>query len=107
MPRIAPVTLGPDLSFAAASIFVTSSVPKSFQGSAGSVLVTIQNIAATIMTAVGDAIGQKASSAAGYDFDLEGVRAIWWFSLGISLLGALICTVFVRIPRSEEKDHVL
>lgn len=107
MPGIALVTLGPDLSFAAASIFITSSNPKSFQGSAGSVLVMIQNIAAAIMTAVGDSIGQRPSSAAGYDFDLEGVRAIWWLSLGISLLGALICAVFVRIPRSEEKDHVL
>jgi MFS family permease len=107
MPGTALVTLGPDLSFAAASIFITSSNPKSFQESAGSALVMIQNIAAAIMTAVGDSIGQRHGSAAGYDFDLEGVRAMWWFSLGISLLGALICAVFVRIPRSEEKDHVL
>jgi hypothetical protein len=59
------------------------------------------------MTAVGDSTGQKASSAATDDLEMEGLRAIWWFSLGISLLGALISAVFVRIPRSEEKDHAL
>ncbi|KAL9089041.1 MAG: hypothetical protein Q9159_002759 [Coniocarpon cinnabarinum] len=35
MPGIFLNTFGPDLSFAAASIFITSSVPKSYQGSAG------------------------------------------------------------------------
>jgi hypothetical protein len=39
-------------------------LPKWFQGSAESVLVTIHNIAAAIMTAIGNSIGQKASSAA-------------------------------------------
>jgi hypothetical protein len=52
------------------------------------------------MTAVGDSIGQKASSAATYDLEMEEL-------LGVSLLGALICAVLVRIPRSEEKDHAL
>lgn len=106
MPGIALVTLGPDLSFAAASIFITSSVPKSFQGSAGSLLMTIQNIAAAIMTAVSDSIGKEASSSTGYELDLNALRAIWWFSLGASLLGVIICVTLLRIPRSEEKDHV-
>ena len=35
MPGIALCTFGPDSSFAAASIFITSSVPRSYQGSAG------------------------------------------------------------------------
>lgn len=106
MPGIALVALGPDLTFAAASIFITSSVPKSFQGSAGSVLVTIQNIAAAIMTAIGDTIGQEVSHEESYDLELSGLRAIWWFSLGASLLGAMVCAVFLRIPRGEEKEHV-
>ncbi|PGG95661.1 hypothetical protein AJ79_09931 [Helicocarpus griseus UAMH5409] len=107
MPGITLVTLGPDLTFAAASIFITSSVPRSFQGSAGSVLITVQNIAAAIMTAVSDTIGERVSAGESYNLDLTGLRAIWWFSLGTSALGAVICAVFVRIPRSEEKEHVV
>ncbi|KAH7322670.1 major facilitator superfamily domain-containing protein [Stachybotrys elegans] len=39
LPGVTLATFGPDLSFAAASIFVTSSVPRSYQGSAGSLLI--------------------------------------------------------------------
>ncbi|CAG8938048.1 unnamed protein product [Penicillium salamii] len=107
MPGITLVTLGPDLTFAASSIFITSSVPRSFQGSAGSVLVTIQNIAGAIVTAIGDSIGERVSSEENYSLDLEALRAVWWFSLGISVLGAASCATFVRIPRSEEKTHII
>ncbi|OJJ01915.1 hypothetical protein ASPVEDRAFT_83437 [Aspergillus versicolor CBS 583.65] len=108
MLGIALGTFGPDMTFAAASIFITSSVPRSFQGSAGSLLVTIQNLSAAIVTAIGDTIGKEITRVGGdgYKLDLGALRAIWWFSLAISLAAALVCAVFVRIPRSEEKDHV-
>ncbi|KAL3447282.1 MFS general substrate transporter [Aspergillus insuetus] len=106
MPGIALVTFGPDLTFAAASIFITSNVPRSFQGSAGSLLVTIQNLSAAIVTAIGDTIGKEVSKGEEYSLDLEALRAIWWFSLAISLAAAVICAAFVRIPKSEEKDHL-
>lgn len=112
MPGIALVTLGPDLSFAAASIFVTSQVPRSYQGSAGSLLVTLQNISAAVLTSVSDAIGaavtQKGSSAGDVvtGVDLAGLRAIWWFNFAAAICGAIICAIFVRIPKSEEKEHM-
>ncbi|KAL4756040.1 putative transporter [Aspergillus foveolatus] len=108
MPGIALVTFGPDLTFAAASIFITSNVPRSFQGSAGSLLVTIQNLSAAIVTAIGDTIGKEVTKAGGdgYSLDLDALRAIWWFSFAMSLTAAIVCAGFVRIPRSEEKDHV-
>ncbi|OGM40895.1 hypothetical protein ABOM_010006 [Aspergillus bombycis] len=101
-----PRSFGPDMSFAAASIFVTSNVPKSFQGSAGSLLVTMQNLSSAIFTAIGDTIGESVAKGEGYNLDLEALRAIWWFSLATSLLSALICGVFVRIPKAEEKEHL-
>lgn len=108
MPGIALVTFGPDLTFAAASIFITSNVPRSFQGSAGSLLVTIQNLSTAIVMAIGDTIGKEVTEAGsdGYSLDLDALRAIWWFSLAISLPSAVVCAGFVRIPRSEEKDHM-
>lgn len=106
MPGITLVTFGPDLTFAAASIFITSNVPRSFQGSAGSLLVTIQNLSAAIITAIGDTIGKQVSKGDGYSLDLDALRAIWWFSLAISLAAAANCAIFVRIPKSEEKEHI-
>ncbi|KEY69207.1 hypothetical protein S7711_01663 [Stachybotrys chartarum IBT 7711] len=107
MPGVALATFGPDLSFAAAAIFITSSVPRSYQGSAGSLLVTVQNLTSAIMTSVSDSVGIRVERTETGEIGLEGIRAIWWFGLASALTGAIICATMVRIPKSEEKEHVL
>ena len=106
MPGVALATFGPDLSFAAASIFITSNVPRSSQGSAGSLLMTVQNLSGAIMTSVADAIGAQVDLNAKGEIGLNGLRAIWWFGFGAAMLGAAITIVGVRIPKEEEKEHV-
>lgn len=106
LPGVALATLGPDLSFAAATIFVTSSVPRSYQGSAGSLLVTVQNLTLAIAASVFGSVGIKIGMLPDGEVGLEGMRAIWWFGLGSALLGALITITMVRIPKAEEKEHV-
>lgn len=105
-PGVALVTFGPDLAFAAASIFITSNVARSYQGSAGSLLVTNQNLSSAIMTSVADAIGTRVSRGTDGEIGLEGLRAIWWFALAAQLTAALITFIWVRIPKEEEKEHV-
>ncbi|KAI1770778.1 putative efflux pump antibiotic resistance protein [Hypoxylon cercidicola] len=106
MPGVALATFGPDMSFAAAAIFITSSVPRSYQGSAGALLVTVQNLTSAIMTSISDTIGLKVDQLPSGEVGLEGLRAIWWFGLGSALAGALITATMVRIPKAEEKEHV-
>lgn len=106
MPGVALATFGPDMSFAAAAIFITSSVPRSYQGSAGSLLVTVQNLTLAIMTSVSDSIGVKVDALPSGEIGLDGIRAIWWFGLAAAIVGALITATMVRIPRAEEKEHV-
>lgn len=106
MPGIALTTFGPDLSFAAASIFITSNVARSYQGSAGSLLVTIQNLSSAIMTSVADAVGTRVDLGADGEIGLRGLKAAWWLGLAAALTGAVITAVAVRIPKEEEKEHV-
>ncbi|CAK4034509.1 related to transporter (major facilitator superfamily) [Lecanosticta acicola] len=106
MPGIGLATFGPDLSFAAASIYITSSVARSHQGSAGSLLVTIQNLSSAIMTSVADSIAAKVDGNAQGEVGLEGLRAAWWLALGAAVVGGVVTAVWVRIPKEEEKDHV-
>ena len=106
MPGVALSTFGPDLSFAAATIFITSSVPRSYQGSAGSLLLTVQNLTSAIMTSVAGSIGLKVGQSPSGEVDLDGIRAIWWFGLASAMIGALITITVVRIPKAEEKEHV-
>ncbi|CAI7676486.1 unnamed protein product [Penicillium pancosmium] len=105
-PGIALVTFGPDLSFAAASIYITSNVPRSYQGSAGSLLVTMQNLSSAVMTAVADAVGTGVDRGPSGDIGLEGLRAIWWFALACEVVAGCITLFWVRIPKEEEKEHV-
>ena len=106
MPGVALTTFGPDLSFAAATIFITSSVPRSYQGSAGSLLITVQNLTSAMMTSVSDSIGQKVDRLPSGEIGLDGLRAIWWFGLTSALTGALITVTMVRMPKAEEKEHI-
>ncbi|KAK5699186.1 hypothetical protein LTR17_023467 [Elasticomyces elasticus] len=106
MPGLALATFGPDMSFAAAAIFVTSSVPRSYQGSAGSLLVTVQNLTIAIMTSVSDSIGVKVDALPSGEVGLNGIKAIWWFGLASASAGALITGTMVRIPKAEEKEHM-
>ncbi|KXS98720.1 hypothetical protein AC578_10479 [Pseudocercospora eumusae] len=108
MPGIGLATFGPDLSFAAASIYITSSVPRSYQGSAGALLllVTIQNLSSAIMTSVADSIAAKVDSNEEGEVGLKGLQAAWWLALAAAAVGGVITAVWVRIPKEEEKEHV-
>ncbi|KAI5857381.1 MFS general substrate transporter [Durotheca rogersii] len=106
LPGVALATFGPDMSFAAAAIFITSSVPRSYQGSAGALLVTVQNLSSAIITSVSDSIGVRVEQLPTGEVGLQGLKAIWWFGLGCTLTGALITATMVRIPKAEEKEHV-
>lgn len=74
--KIAPLNTSPlqDLSFAAASIFVTSSVARSYQGSAGSLVVTVQNLSAAIIISISETIGDKVED----EDPFKRLHAIWW-----------------------------
>lgn len=97
MPGIFLVTFGPDMSFAACSVFVTSSVPRSYQGSAGSVLVTIQNLSAAMIASLADTVGVEVDAGPGGEVGLEGLRAVWWFSFGLAIAAALVTSIGVRM----------
>ncbi|KAJ5232101.1 hypothetical protein N7468_005057 [Penicillium chermesinum] len=105
-PRDRLVTFGPDLSFAAASIYITSNVRRSYQGSAGSLLVTMQNLSCAVFTSIGDAIGTQVEKDIDGNIGLTGLRAIWWFALAAEIVAAAITLTWVRIPKEEEKEHV-
>ncbi|KAF2621821.1 hypothetical protein BU25DRAFT_463421 [Macroventuria anomochaeta] len=106
MPGVTLATFGPDMGFAAAAIFITSSVPRSYQGSAGSLLVTVQSLSTAVMTSLSDSIGTKVEALPTREIGLDGIRAIWWFGLASTLVGALITGIIVRIPKAEEKEYV-
>ncbi|PWN40008.1 MFS general substrate transporter [Ceraceosorus guamensis] len=121
MPGVALATLCPDLSFAAVAVLFTTSVPKASQGAAGSFLMTAQSLSSAILVSLADTIGSQTTASRpevgmvassnstlpsqDSELDLQAHRNIWWFSLGVALLGAAITATCVRIPKTQERDH--
>lgn len=111
MPGIALASFGPDMTFVATSIFITSNVPRSYQGAAGSILMTTQNLGPTVIVAVAGAIavsvnGEPSTERGAIGLRLDGLRASWWFAVGLSVAAAVLTMATVRIAKAEERDHV-
>lgn len=134
MPAIAIGTLSPDLSFASASIFITSAVSRKYQGVAGSMLLTVQSLAGSMGTAftetVADQIKEKNLTVLsltpairhvgavgtswmgtghhtvhGEGTMLSSLHGAWWFDLGASLAAFFLAIFFLRVPKAVEQDH--
>ena len=109
MPGIALGTFGPDMSFVAASIFITSTVHKSYQGAAASLLLTIKNLGSATFVAVAGAIGvavtgndQTRGEEVGVG--LKGLKAIWWFGLAVSVAAALVIATTVTSIKPKKRN---
>lgn len=102
LPAIIISTFGPDLSFAAASVFLTSNVPRALQASAGSLLLTVMYLGGAIFVGIGGIIETSLRGKG----ELDALRAIFWFNMAVDLLALLVAVVWLRIPKTEEKQHV-
>ncbi|BFZ53394.1 hypothetical protein PYCC9005_000417 [Savitreella phatthalungensis] len=107
-------TLGPDLAFASASVFITSSVKRKYAGTAGSLVNTVFNVSMSIGTGIGGIVEaqvmaaqlSKDPSMSLEQATLISYRATWWFCLALALISFVITVVFVRIPKTDEKKHI-
>jgi hypothetical protein len=64
-------------------------------------LVTVQNLSGAIMISISESIGDRSEEGNA----LKRLHSIWWFDFAAALLAALITLVFVRVPKTEEKEH--
>ncbi|KDN46122.1 MFS general substrate transporter [Tilletiaria anomala UBC 951] len=103
MPGIALSTFAPDLSFAAASIFITSNVSRRYQGVAGSMLITLQNLSSAILTSLSETV---AASVGDPSLTISMLHAAWWFDLAGGVVALLVAIFALRIPKAEEKEHL-
>ena len=122
MLAVSLATLGPDLAFASASIFITSHVKRRHAGTAGSLVNTVFNVSMSVFTGIGGIVESSVAAArkreaiaAGADAmtwspavadTLYAYRACWWFSLATALVSFAVTVIFVRIPKTHEKKHV-
>jgi predicted MFS family arabinose efflux permease len=101
-PLTVLVSIGPDLSFASASLIVSDQVPKKQQGAAGSFVSTVVNYSIGLGLAFGGNI-EVAVNDGGRD-PLRGYRAAWWLGAGFAGLGVLL-TLLSRNNMQRHKQE--
>ncbi|TKY86945.1 hypothetical protein EX895_004233 [Sporisorium graminicola] len=121
MPGVAVSTFAPDLSFAAASIWITSNVSRRHQGAGASLLITLQNLSSAVLTSLSETIGVAveqhgwpvrtapaltAAEKAASSVSLDVLHAIWWFNFAVGITALLLAVFTLRIPKAEEKEHI-
>lgn len=106
LPSMICGTLGIDLTFTIATIFLSSSQPLKFQGIAGAVSSILVNLAMSFSLPVSLIVKEAAAAHArddtidvDHDATVWGFRAAFIYGAASAATGLLICIFFVRISR--------
>lgn len=111
LPSMICGTLGIDLTFVIAAIFLSSSQPLKFQGVAGAVSSTLVNLAMSFSLPISLIVKEAAAdrvAGGSKDPTLWGFRAAFFYGAASAACGMLVVIFFVRISRSVfsgEKKH--
>ncbi|THC99022.1 hypothetical protein EYZ11_001496 [Aspergillus tanneri] len=90
-------TIGIDISFNLANIFITTSMPKARQGLAGALINCTLHLGIALMLGFADIVQTQTK-------DLErsqSYKAVFWFQTGLASTGLLIVLFFVRIHHAK------
>ena len=96
-PAMIGATVGVDITFNVANVFISTSMSTRRQGLAGALMNTLLYLGIAFMLALAD-VTQTMTANKGL---LESYRAVFWFMLGCATLAGIVMVGFVRIPRAE------
>ncbi|KAE8354566.1 major facilitator superfamily domain-containing protein [Aspergillus coremiiformis] len=96
-PAMICATVGIDLSFNIANIFITTNMPKAKQGLAGA----LNNCTIQLGNAICLGFADMIKSETGYLGEFKSYKAVFWLQTGLALVGALLVVFFVRIHQAK------
>jgi MFS family permease len=96
-PSMVCSTIGIDLTFNIANIFITTNVPSAGQGAAGALIWSLSNFGVALLLGFADIIDSKAKD------DVRGQKSVFWYSVicTVVALSIVICFVRVKSARAE------
>ena len=96
-PSMIGATVGIDITFNVANIFISTSLSQKRQGLAGAISNALVYLGIAFMLAIADVTQTETVQDMGL---LKSYRAVFWFMLGCASLALCIMIVFVRIPKA-------
>lgn len=99
LPAMICGTIGIDISFNIANIFITTTMPKSRQGIAGALPYCTMHMGIAVMLGFADIVETQTSHLG----KRESYKAVFWFESGLAIVGLLIAVFFVRVKNAESE----
>ena len=97
LPAMIGATLGIDITFNVANIFITTSLPQSQQGLAGGLINSLLYLGIAFVLGFAD-ITQTQTASSGLK---ESYQYVFWYQFGVQCFALLIMLIFVRIRKAE------
>ncbi|KAL2829416.1 major facilitator superfamily domain-containing protein [Aspergillus cavernicola] len=90
-------TIGIDISFNLANIFITTNMPKAKQGLAGALINCTLHMGIAVMLGFADIVHSETA----YLGMRESYKAVFWYQTGLAIFGLLVVIFFVRIHEAK------
>ncbi|KAL3481076.1 major facilitator superfamily domain-containing protein [Aspergillus californicus] len=90
-------TIGIDISFNLANIFITTNMPKARQGLAGALINCTLHMGIAVMLGFADIVHSETQDLGAR----KSYKAVFWYEAGLAIVGLLIVVFFVRIHEAK------
>ncbi len=102
-PSMICATIGIDITYNVANIFITTSLPKSQQGLAGAVIMILLNLGIAVLLGFADIVYTGVQDRLPLR---EAYHAVFWFEVACASAALLILICFVKIKKAESEFTV-
>ena len=97
-PSMVCATIGIDITFNVANIFITTSLPKKQQGLAGAVIMLLLHLGIAVFLGFADVLHSYEIEKLG---ERGAFKAVFWFEVACAALALVILTLFVKIDAAQ------
>lgn len=97
-PSMICATLGIDITFNVANIFITTSLPKKQQGLAGAVIMLLLHLGIAVLLGFADIVNSYTMVRLGMR---KSYQAVFWFEVACAVTALSILVCFVRIDNAK------
>lgn len=98
-PAMVCGTIGIDISFNLANIFITTNMPKARQGLAGALINCTLHMGIAVMLGFADIVHAETERLGAW----KSYKAVFWFQAALALTGLVIVGLFVRVKEAKSE----
>lgn len=99
-PSMICATIGIDVTWNVANIFITTSLPRAQQGLAGAVIMLLLHLGIAVCLGFADIVNSYTVERLGMQ---KSYQAVFWFEVACASTALIVLTLFVRVKKAESE----